>query len=308
MPGRAVRYTAGAVALVITCIVVVVVLVPSGAIPPPLQSQLSALGQRLGVPAYIDPTTDPAAWTALSSAKPGAVGIVVANVDNGPGSQPVAAWSSALQRMRDNGSRVLGYVDTGYLGNPSDGRTMGLPTRAGATGVQAWLAQVEADVNAWYQFYGSDIGGIFLDESTSDCGPTAGSTEYADLYRTLSGYIKQTHPGSLTALNPGTAVAQCYRNSADVLVTFEGTYQDYTAPDAVQGQAYQPLTWSPSGPHRIWHIVYGATSLAELDQALALSRSRKAGYVYVTSAAPPNPFDSLPVGPYWTVEQDAGSS
>jgi hypothetical protein len=307
MPRRAVRYTAGAVAVVVACIVAVQ-LVPSGAIPSSQQQPRRVrIGQRLAVPAYIDPTTDPGAWAALGSAMPGTVGIVVANVDNGPGSQPVPAWASAMQRMRGSAVTVLGYVDTGYLGTPTGGRK-GLATRAGSTGVRAWLAQVDADIDAWYAFYGSEIGGIFLDESTSDCGPTTGSTEYADLYRTLSADVKQAHPGSLTALNPGTAVGQCYRDAADVLVTFEGSYQDYTGIAPSQNQAYQPLNWSPSGPDKIWHIVYGATSTSELRHAVTLSKSRHAGYVYVTSAVPPNPFDSLPGSPYWAFEQSVSSA
>jgi hypothetical protein len=293
--------------VVIACIVVVQ-LVPSGAILHSHRPSHSHLGQRLAVPAYIDPTTDPGAWAALSGARPGSVGIVVANVANGPGSQPVPAWTSAMQQMHDAGSSVLGYVDTGYLGSPAGGRRKGLPTRTGSTGVRAWLAQVDADIDAWYEFYGSAIGGIFLDQSTSDCGPTATSVEYADLYRTLSAYVKQAHPGALTALNPGTAVAQCYRDSADVLVTFEGSYQDYTGADASPNQTYHPLTWSPANPDEIWHIVYGAMSTGELQHAVTLSKSRDAGYVYVTSAVPPNPFDSLPLGPYWTVEQSASSA
>jgi hypothetical protein len=255
------------------------------------------------VPAYIDPATDAAAWTELTSAETGSVGIVVANVDNGPGPAPVPAWAAVIRQAHSAGSKVLGYVDTGYLGSPTASRSTGLATRTGASGLHAWLSQAESDINAWYQFYGSDIGGIFMDETTETCGPTASSTEYADQYRELSAYVKSTHPDASTVLNPGTAVGQCYRDAADVLVTFEGSYADYTSSDLSSNGTYHPLDWAPAAADQIWHIVYGAGSLAQLRRAVSLSKSRNAGYVYVTSADAPNPFNQLPSAPYWGEEQ-----
>jgi hypothetical protein len=287
----------------VACIVIVQ-LWPSGATTaPPSPGKTSAQAQRLAVPAYIDPVTDRAAWTELAGGRGGSVAIVVANVDNGPGSAPVPDWATVIGQTHRAGSTVLGYVDTGYLGSPTGSRSTGLATRTGASGLRAWLSQAESDIDAWYQFYGSDIGGIFLDETTDACGPTTTSTEYADEYRALSAYVKLTHPDALTVLNPGTAVGQCYRGAADVLVTFEGSYADYTSSDPSSDSSYHPLDWTPAAPDQIWHIVYGAASIGELRRAVTLSKSRAAGYVYVTSAGAPNPFDQLPSASYWSEEQ-----
>ncbi len=226
----------------------------------------------------------------------------MANVANGPGTQPNADWAAVIHSAHASGSRVLGYVDTGYLGSPSFAHADGLPTRSGAFGPEAWLSQIQADIDAWYRFYGSDLGGIFLDESTSACGPTAGSNRYADAYRTLGDRLRVADPGAVTVLNPGIAVPRCYAAAADVLVTFEGSYANYTgAPDAV-GQDFEPLTWTPAGPEQIWHIVYGAISTGEMEHAMDLSRQRGAGYVYVTDAGLPNPFGALPPADYWAAE------
>jgi hypothetical protein len=268
----------------------------------------SNLDQQLAVPAYVDPVTDPGTWTELTGAKAGTVGIIVANVDNGPGPQPVPAWASAIQQAHANGSKVLGYVDTGYLGSATSGQPDGLLTRSGSGGLHAWLEQIESDIDAWYQFYGSDLGGIFMDRGTSDCGPGPFSAAFADQYRALTEFVKVSHPGAITALNPGTAVGECFRSSADVLVTFEGSYADYTGSPRSSTEAFQPLTWSPHDPDKIWHIIYGVTSHHELMRALSLSETRKAGYVYVTSAVPPDPFDTLPATPYWSDEQQAISA
>ncbi|HEY4947867.1 MAG TPA: spherulation-specific family 4 protein, partial [Acidimicrobiales bacterium] len=144
---------------------------------------------------------------------------------------------------------------------------------------------------------------IFLDEGANQCGPTPSSTFYADEYQALSAYVKKSHPGALTALNPGTAVPQCFQNSADVLVTFEGSYGDYTGSPVSPAEAYQPLPWTSVDPNKIWHIVYGA-SQNQMENVVALSKSRNAGYIYVTNDVPANPYDTLPPAAYWTDEQD----
>jgi chitodextrinase len=300
--GRYKTYLAG---IAIACLVALA-LPSSGAVSGADTGQPanSNLAQQLAVPAYIDPTANPGAWAQLDGSQPGTVGIVVANVDSGPDSAPVPAWASAIHLAHAAGSKVLGYVDTGYLGSPITGQPNGLLTRSGLTGLGAWLPQAEADVNAWYQFYGSDLGGIFFDEGANQCGPTPSSTLYSDDYAALSSYVKQAHPGALTALNAGTAVPQCFQNSADVLVTFEGSYGDYTGSPVSPTEAYQPLSWSPVDPNKIWHIVYGATTQNQMENVMALSKSRNAGYVYVTNDVPANPYDTLPPAPYWSDEQD----
>ena len=205
------------------------------------------LDQQLAVPA-IDPTADPAAWTDLTQAETDTLGIVVANVDSGPDSQPVPAWASAIDATHAAGAKVLGYVDTGYLGSPITGFSNGLYTRSSLTGFQAWLPQIEADINAWYQFYGNDLDGIFFDEATNTCGPTPSSDLYAQEYQTLTAYVKDAHPGAVTVLNPGTAVPSCYENSADVLVTFEGSSATTRAIRSLLSRPTNPSTGHQSTP------------------------------------------------------------
>ena len=306
------RNAIGMVGLVVTVAVVVAsltvavawLLLPSPTIAdhPTAASDTPPVVQHLAVPAYVHPVAAASSWEQLGASPPGAVGIVVANVANGPGARPNADWAAVIHAARVSGSRVLGYVDTGYLGSPSIAHADGLPTRAGAFGPQAWLSQIQADIDAWYRSYGADLGGIFLDQSTSACGPTPGSNRYADAYRSLRDRLQVARPGSVTVLNPGIAVPRCYAAAADVLVTFEGSYANYTGAPDVLGQDYEPLHWTPTGAGRIWHIVYGAPSTEEMEHAMTLSRQRGAGYVYVTDAGLPNPFGALPPADYWAAE------
>ena len=229
---------------------------------------------------------------------------MVANVNNGPNSAAIPAWATVIHQTAATGAKVLGYVDTGYLGTPIEGHSDGLLTRSGLTGFGAWLPQIESDINAWYSFYGTDMGGIFFDEATNVCGPSDSSDQYAREYQTLSTYVKQIDPDAFVAINPGTAVPKCYQSAADALVTFEGSYSDYTGSPASPDEAYQPLSWTPANPYEIWHIIYGATLRSQMEQVMALSKSRDAGLVYVTNAIPANPYDTLPPESYWSNEED----
>ena len=160
---------------------------------------------------------------------------------------------------------MVGYVDTGYLG------TTGQRTRLGSTDPIDWMSQIQHDIASWYKFYGTSLSGIFFDQAQNACGPTATSNEWADLYSQLTDDVERLHPGAKTVLNPGTNVPQCYENAADVIVTFEGSYQSYID-DPAAPNPYTPLTWTPTDPMKIWHIVYGAPDTASMEQAVTLAR------------------------------------
>lgn len=255
--------------------------------------------QQLAVPSYFDPVFDPQAWSSLANSAPGRVGVVVANVMVSENLLPQPAWLAALGEVRANGIEVVGYVDTGYLG------LTGNRTRAGSTDLAAWIHQIGADVDSWYASYGSQLSGIFFDRGQNACGPTPGSNEWADRYRGLSDTVKRVHPGALTILNPGTAVPRCFDAAADTLVTFEGSYGSYVG-DPGTANRFTAMSWTPTNPNKLWHIVYGVTDTKMMERVLALSKTRAAGYIYVTDDALPNPYDTLPMA-YWEAELRAAA-
>src|SRR4051794_33015448 len=106
------------------------------------------IAQQVAVPSYIHPNASPADWGRLANSAPGAVGIAVANVINGPDYTPLPEWASVIHATHANGVPVVGYVDTGYLG------TTGQLTRLGSSNALDWISQIERDVDAWYAFYG----------------------------------------------------------------------------------------------------------------------------------------------------------
>jgi chitodextrinase len=248
--------------------------------------------QQVGLPAYFVPDapwdlTQTSLWDNVVSSASGNFGFAVANVLNGPDYQADPdGWdyAEALADTHATGVKVIGYVDSGYFG-----RT-GQKTRTGGTATDAWRAQMQSDVDAWYSFYGSSIDGIFFDQMDNDCG-TANAN--AIRYEQIRDYVEHAHPGALVVANPGAAVPQCYENAADTILTFEGTYacyqQDSGCPEPLR---FNALSWDHKDPRKIMHLVYD-TSSGNLADAIADSKSRGAGYVYVTDDSGANPWDSI---------------
>jgi hypothetical protein len=153
------------------------------------------------------------------------------------------------------------------------------------------IDSVKTDIDEYYRHYPT-INGIFLDEVTSDCDSAA------TYYKPIADYIRNVHGGKVI-LNPGGAVPTCYRDIADIVVTFEGTFDSYKNAFFPSGREWETNASSA----RIWHIVY-ATSSADLSAALSLSRSRSAGFIYVTSrTGAENTFGGLPT--YFPAEADS---
>ena len=216
--------------------------------------------QRLAVPAYFHPGP---LWTEMDRAHRKLLAVV--NPANGPGSAPDPQYLGVVRAAQAAGITVVGYVDTGYA------------TRG--------LAAVESDIDAYYHWYG--VNGIFFDEASTNCA-------YVSYYATLNSFVKAHGGTGRTILNPGTQTNECYVPDADILLTFEGSDTQYV-------NAYSAPAWvARYAPTHFWHVIYGVPTLTAMTHAIQLSKRRRAGFVYVTPATPPNPYDMLPSGLYWT--------
>ncbi|HEX7304938.1 spherulation-specific family 4 protein [Lentzea sp.] len=247
------------------------------------------VNQQIAVASYIHPLADPDAWNRLIASPTDKVSVLVANVTNGPDTTVNTSWQNVINRAGATGKRVLGYVPTGYLGVSEQH----FKTRLGSTDLADWTAQIERDIDKWYELYGNSIGGIFFDEGWNDCGP---DNKYAKLYRHLNQYVKRNHFGAMTVLNPGATMPQCFEDSADTLMTFESSYESYT-------RNYVPNTWTSADPRKLWHIVYNVPE-SEIGRIIELSKQRGVGYVQITNDVLDNPYDTLPQQSYWQKHMD----
>ena len=166
-----------------------------------------------------------------------AVGVVVANVDNGAGAAVSPAWASATQSAHRAGITVLGYVDTGYLG--TTGNTTRGPSSSQSR--QAWMAQVEHDVDTWYRFYGPTVGGVFLDQVQESCGPAARDPELAEAETAREHVIHE--PATAAVLQSDLAGADGLEAGGEELATED----ELEFPDSEEPPAQEDPV-QPEGP------------------------------------------------------------
>lgn len=202
------------------------------------------------IPAYVAP----GAISELAK-RSGRGRTLIINPSSGPGASAEPAYEQAVKAAQGSGSRVLGYVPTGYGMRPADA--------------------VEQDVDRYRSWYGVD--GIFLDESSANQASLAH-------YGALSRHVRSV-PGQLVVMNPGVVPARGYFALADVIVTFEGPVSSYAS------ALRETPAWVEDLPRgRIAHLIYGASR----EQALqAVRRRAHAQYVYAAAGSQPHPW-SLP--------------
>jgi hypothetical protein len=191
-----------------------------------LSSDEAASCRRTLIPTYVTPDVIDALPAAHAAER-----TIIVNPASGPGPAAQPAYASAVARAQAAGTRVLGYVPTGY----------------GAR--DAALVREEIDrYRSWYR-----VDGIFLDEASA-------SAEDVPHYRALSDHVR-----GFTVLNPGLVPAREYFSFADVVVTYEGSAADYGA--AVR----RAPGWLEQVPReRIAHLLYGAARGPALE-AVGLS-------------------------------------
>ncbi|MGC5035517.1 MULTISPECIES: spherulation-specific family 4 protein [unclassified Streptomyces] len=213
------------------------------------------------VPYYEHPSVRPAEWDAIVAAAPRLYGVVL-NPADGPGDRRDPAFAEVAARLRAAGGvRVLGYADTGY-------------GRRAAT-------DVVRDLTRHRDWYGTD--GAFLDQVPS--GP-----EEFEHYQRLAVAAWGVGCGTLV-LNHGTAPHPCYARVADVLVTFEGTWETY--------RTLPPQPW-PGGPDvRLCHLVHGVPQGAD---PAGLARARGAAVHCAVPGTGDHPWGTLPYSLPYTPE------
>jgi glutathione peroxidase-family protein len=206
------------------------------------------------------------AWKQAMNSKP-APGVMILNVDSGVGTSPLPHFQALVRQARAKGITVLGYTSTEYGHRPA--------------------AAVETEIRHYRAWYG--VTSMFLDL-------TAGTAAELPYYRKLARYIRTISPGSSIWLNPGAYPAQRYMSVGNVVMVFEGSYATYR-------QLRVPGWASHYRPARFAHVIYAAPA-SELARAISLSRTRRAGHLYVTSLrGSPNPYATLPG--YWKREAAA---
>jgi Spherulation-specific family 4 len=216
--------------------------------------------QRAFVPAFFYASN---IWQQAANTKPVPSYMILDISGLGAGSGPVAHFQSIVKKERAAGVTILGYSSTAYGSRP--------------------LSQVEADVRHYKAWYG--VTDIFLDE-------VKGISSQLRYYKKLAHYIRSANPGTSIWINPGDYPDPSYMSVSNVVMAFEGPYSLYHNIDV-------PSWVFDYSPDRFANTIY-ATSGSQVDSAINLSKTRNAGYVYVTDGSGGNPYSALPT--YWSTE------
>ncbi|MEV6960451.1 spherulation-specific family 4 protein [Streptomyces sp. NPDC051207] len=220
--------------------------------PPPAAGELPPPPRDLLVPYYEHPAVRPAEWDAIVAAAPRLYGVVL-NPASGPGDRPDPAFAEVAARLRAAGVRVLGYADTAYGRRPH--------------------ADVVRDLARHRDWYGTD--GAFFDQAAS------ARAQFA-YYRRLAAAAWGAGCATL-ALNHGTAPDPSYARVADLLVTFEGSWESYRA------LRHEP--WRGPCDVRLCHLVYGVPPGADLAPR---ARARGAAVHCAVPGEGDHPWGTLP--------------
>ena len=259
----------------------------------------SSTAQKIAVPSYFDPhlnecdadlEEDEKAcnWKNIDSASASdVVSIAIINPSDGVGQSIDSNYVTQTKKTQGKNIKVLGYIETNYAEEKE--RKKG--------NIQAAVDLFEAnkkDIDQYIEWYGVD--GFFFDEVSIDC-----KSQY--YYNDLNEYVKNKAGKSLiTIINPGEKTQECYIEAADILVTFEDNFKSYDI-GSKEINNFKGITWEKNYPkERFWHLIL-ETHKQDMPKAIELSKSRHAGYVYVTNDGRENPWDTLPHTAYWEKEQ-----
>lgn len=205
--------------------------------------------QKISLPLYAAPS-ETWQWNQVDNSTP-ATGILIINPDFGPGYSLNQGYASVVKGAQKSGIDVLGYVSTSYAD--------------GSISVQT----IENQIEEWYSWY--QVDGIFFDEVNSTC-----SIQNIAYYAALYNFTKLQLGPDLVVLNPGAPSQSCYGRISDILVTFEGDYSSYL-------DNYVTQNWTLAfPPSHFLQIIYNATTMPQMQEALSLATQRRAQWVFVT--------------------------
>lgn len=209
---------------------------------------------RLLIPASYEPSNG--AWDQILAGAAD-IGLLVANVDNGPGgggdtaATADAEWKARLDAAKQAGIKVLGYV----------------PTEGGARTVDEMIG----DMVGWASLY--QVGGIYFAD-----GPTEGDCETAFAnYEAVATASEEMMPDSVAMLDYNGNACESYMPFMDVAGVFAG--------DATGFLAWEPQEWAKNYPPEKFSVAVHGVAEADVDAVIDHARARNIRYMFITDDA-----------------------
>ena len=189
---------------------------------------------------------------ALAAAKQQNI-IAVINPDEGVGGRRIGKLASFSSKINASGSLSAGYINTNY------GRRS--------------LDAVRGDINKYISNYRAKA--IFLDEFSDSPGAIS-------MYKSIYDYAKGK--GLKVIGNPGTFVPSGYANTADILITYEGGFNEGFS-------KFKQKSWTKRFPKKKFGVIVNGTR--NFQEVINKANSQNVEFVYATDASEPSPYGRL---------------
>lgn len=189
---------------------------------------------------------------------------VIINPNSGAGTTVNSDYSRLVSENERVGIRSLGYIRTMH-GN----RT---------------LEDIKGEIDRYMDFY-PGVAGFYFDEVSGS------SDAHVALMKAAYEYAKAKNANALVIANHTNGLTrQEMANHADIHVISESSGKSYVDNYSAPTGAWEN---NPANADRIMHMVYNVDS-EDYDKVIELSRTRNAGWLFVTTDRSPNPYNDLP--------------
>ncbi len=256
-------------------------------------SSAAVIQAKILVPAYFYPGVDGNEngtddWQDMADASKTIEIIAVMNPSSGSGGKSDINYVNAVNKLRSNGGKVIGY----------------LSTQRGERPMATLNQQIKNYIN-WYK-----VDGFFFDEmpSAHDMSilTAAQRTANYNYYTTLYSTVKKLVGHNYVLGNPGNIANARFLDqpTTNALVTLENdaTKQTVVNPPPAGAIGYTPAVWQLASPHvksQFALILHNVSTASKMQAIVNAGIPKGFGLYYVTddSNVDSNPFDRLPK--YW---------
>ncbi|GLI60015.1 hypothetical protein VaNZ11_002079 [Volvox africanus] len=233
-------------------------------------------GMGVLIPWYIGPW-ETAAYNNLASYGPRcSIYAIVTGDSSGPPTHDFPLYTMAFSTLYNSGIRLYGYVHT----------------MANVAAHQARpQADVIAEINSWFNNFGSLLQGIFFDEVDG----AAINVNPSNYYGALSRAVYNRSSQAFVVFNPGTKISCTLAQLSDIYVRYESYASDWAAQYAAGANCDCPTVSSCA------LLLHGQSAVisppgnirTNLTQLVNQAAKRAFSYMYVTNDVMPNPWDTL---------------
>ena len=190
---------------------------------------------------------------------------VIINPSSGPGEVRDENYVKQIEKIKKSNIKIIAYIPTNYQ--------------------KRSINTVYKDIEKYFEFYGKEnLNGFFFDEIGVE---NKNEVEYL---KELNNHVKNISNDYLVVSNPGRQITDEIAPHSDIFVTSEISGEEYINKFSKPKSKFEN---DSNNYKHIYHIIYDVKP-KDYKRVLKLSRERNAGWIMITDAKLPNPYDKMP--------------